>query len=163
MAEKSSVPVKTEERQVRRWDPFDMLEEMRADLARFWGEGWPFLRMPAPARLGGMAWAPRMDVFEKNGDLVVKAELPGMAKDDIHVSVDDGALVIQGERKSESEVKDEAYYRIERSYGAFYRRLPLPPSVKPEAITAEYKDGVLEVHVPKPAEAESKAKPIPIG
>jgi HSP20 family protein len=104
-----------------------------------------------------------MDVFEQNGNLVVKAELPGVAKDDIHVTYDRGDLEIRGEKKAESEVKEENYYRSERSYGSFYRRMTLPFELKPEQISAEYKDGVLQVKIPKPAETKSEPRKIPVG
>jgi HSP20 family protein len=108
------------------------------------------------------AWAPRADVFERNGNLVIKAELPGLKKEDIQVTFDNGNLTIQGERKEESEVKDEDYYRCERSYGSFFRRMTLPPGTEADKITATYADGVLEVQVPKAAETKPEAKKISV-
>jgi HSP20 family protein len=145
-----SVATTTESRP-RRWDPLSMLTELESEMDRLFGRRLPFMQ---PLRrytgsLGG-GWAPSTDVFEKNGEIVVKAELPGVAKEDIDISVDRGGLVIKGERKAEDEVKDEDYYRMERFSGSFYRRFPLPEGVDEDSITADYHDGVLEVHVPKP-------------
>jgi HSP20 family protein len=103
-----------------------------------------------------------MDVFEKDGKLHVRAELPGVKKEDIQVLYDRGELQIKGERKSESEVKEEDYYRCERSYGSFFRRLPLSFEVEPDAIEANYKDGILEIGIPKPAEAAQKGRQIAV-
>jgi HSP20 family protein len=105
---------------------------------------------------------PSTDVYEKDGNLVVKAELPGMKKEDIEVTLDQGDLVIRGERKAESEVTEEDYYRLERSYGSFYRRLPLGFHVTAEQIAASYHDGVLEVRIPKPKQEQPQAKKIPV-
>ena len=103
-----------------------------------------------------------MDVYEKDNAIVIKAELPGLKKEEVQVEIDGEDLVIRGESKAESEVKDEDYYRSERSIGSFYRRMPLPAGVTPEQIQANLKDGVLEVRVPKPAEARSEAKKIEV-
>jgi HSP20 family protein len=93
---------------------------------------------------------------------VVEAELPGVQKEDTEVTLEQGDLVIRGERKAREESKEQHYYRMERSYGTFHRRIPLPFEVKPEQITANFKDGVLEVQVPKPPQEQPKPKPIAI-
>jgi HSP20 family protein len=152
MAEQTTVPVKASEGRLRRWDPSEILDTIRDEMDRFWGQSWPWshpraLRRPAESPT---AWAPRMDVFERDGSLVVKAELPGLKKEDVQVTLEHGDLLIQGERKTESEVKEDEYYRCERSFGSFYRRLPLPPEVKVDQIKATVTDGVLEVRVPMP-------------
>jgi HSP20 family protein len=107
--------------------------------------------------LGRKAFAPPTDVFEREGDLVIRTELPGLdpAKD-VKVSFEDGAVVIAGERRQKEEIEEDTYYRMETSYGAFTRRVPLPEGVDESTITAEYEDGVLQVVVPK-AVAELKA------
>lgn len=108
-------------------------------------------------------WAPRVDVFEKNGDLVVKAELPGAKKEDIEVTLAQGYLVIRGQKKAETEVKEEHYYRMEQSYGSFYRRLALPFEAIADQVKATYTGGILEVHIPKPtAEAEPTSQAITV-
>ena len=115
--------------------------------------------------LAPRTFAPVIDVYRKDGDLVTGIELPGIdpAKG-VTVTVEDGDLVICGERKKTEEVKKEDYYRMETSYGAFERRTPLPEGVKEDDVKAEYRDGILEVRLPAPkAEVEApKAKAIPI-
>lgn len=116
-------------------------------------------------------WVPKVEVLKHNGDLTVRADLPGLKKDDVKVELTDEALTISGERKEEKEEKREGYYRSERSYGSFYRCIPLPEGVKTDTAKAEFHDGVLEVtmQVPKTethgrlleiktAEAPAKAK-----
>jgi HSP20 family protein len=164
MAEKTSVPVKAGDGWLRRWEPTDMIGTIRDEMERLWGQALPWSharspRQPAPAMT---AWAPRMDVFEKDGSLVVKAELPGIKKEDVQVTLEQGDLLIRGERKTESEVKEQDYYRCERSYGSFYRRMPLPADVKPEQIQASFADGVLEVRLPMPATAKPEPTKIKV-
>jgi HSP20 family protein len=108
-------------------------------------------------------FAPRVDVYEANGDLVVKAEIPGVKKDEVKITLDEGDLVLEGERKAETEVKEENYYRLERAYGSFYRRIPVPFEVKAEKVKTRFADGVLEVRIPMPAEAKPQSQSIPIG
>ena len=97
------------------------------------------------------AFKPKADIFEHDDTLVIKAELPGVKKGDVEITVDDGDLVISGERKAESAIKDDDYYQAETMHGRFYRRLPLPAGAKLEQIKADHKDGVLEIRVPMPA------------
>ena len=110
-------------------------------------------------------FTPTTDVFDRKGDLVVRVELPGLdVVKDVKVNIEEGALVIKGERRQREETREDAYYRMETSYGTFTRRVPLPEGIDEETITAEYKDGVLEVVVPKAA-AEIEApevKEIPV-
>ena len=148
-----------------RWDPFVKLDALQDEMARWWGQAWPLPPLARPLRLLGQApeaWTPRVDVFEKDGKLVVKAELPGVTKEDVQVMLDQGDLVITGERKAEQEVKEGDYYRMERSYGTFMRRLPLPFEPKPDEIEATFANGVLEVKIPKPAVTTPTARTIPI-
>jgi HSP20 family protein len=124
-------PAKAEERRLRLRDPFDLFEQVRDEMARLWGQR-PLIPTPTPMfRSAEGIWAPRIDVYEKNGQLLIKAELPGVKKEDVKIEMDEGDLVIRGERKAESEVKEEDYYRMERTYGSFHRRLPIPFEVKP--------------------------------
>ena len=99
---------------------------------------------------------PAVDVFEKEDKFVVKAELPGMKEEDVDVSVIGDTLSIKGEKKTETEIKDENYYRCERSYGSFYRSIPIPSNVDANKIEASFEDGVLEVALPKSAEVKPK-------
>ena len=102
------------------------------------------------------AWLPAIDVSEEKEAIVVKADLPGMTKEDVALSVDGTVLTIRGERKTEEEKKDKKYYRLERTYGAFERRLDLGVAIDQNNIKAKYHNGVLEVTVSKVAESQAK-------
>ena len=137
------------------WRPFRELGEMERRFEDILGR--PFL--PAVWRripMVEMGWAPSIEVFEKEDKLVVKAELPGMKEEDIDISVVGDTLTIKGERKAESEVKEEDYYCCERSYGSFSRSIAVPSSVDANKIEANYEDGVLEVSLPKAPEVKPK-------
>jgi HSP20 family protein len=136
------------------WRPFRELEDVERRFDEIFGRPTlPSLWGRFPEETG---WIPALDVFEKDNKLVVKAEIPGMREEDIDVSVVDNTLTIKGERKAETEVKDEDYYRCERSYGSFLRSVPLPSAVDANKIEANYEDGVLEVTLPKTAAAKRK-------
>ena len=119
------------------WDrgPFDLFRDL---------ERW----FPERLSLTG-EWAPAVDVFERNGDVVVKAELPGIDTKDLDVSVTDNVLRLRGERSGETETEEKGYYRHERFHGTFERSIPLPAEVDPEKVKAVYEKGVLEVALPK--------------
>lgn len=157
-------PKKEEKGLRRRWDPFDMFEDMRDELAHFWGEPWPamFRRPTRHVMKTASTWYPHVDMYEKNDSLMVKADLPGMKKEDIQVSMDEGDLILQGQSKTESEVKEEDYFYAERTAGSFYRRLALPADVKTEKIEANFKDGVLEIRIPKAAEKKPEPQKIAV-
>lgn len=108
------------------------------------------------------AWSPQVETFRRGDKLVVRADLPGLNKDDVKVEVDDGVLTISGERREEREENRGDFYRSERSYGQFYRAVPLPEGVSSEQCEAKFKDGVLEVTLPAPKQLERKAKQIQI-
>jgi HSP20 family protein len=107
-------------------------------------------------------WAPQVETFRRGDKLVVRADLPGLSKDDVKVEVEDGQLTISGERCDENEETRDDYYRSERSYGQFYRAIPLPDGVDAAKCDASFKDGVLEVTLDAPKEAERKAKRVQI-
>jgi HSP20 family protein len=109
-----------------------------------------------------MPFTARLDVYEKDNALVYKAELPGMRKEDVKVEIDADHLLITGEAKAQQKAEDHGYYRAERHYGSFYRRVPLPVGVDLEQISAKLSDGVLEVTIPRPADTKSAAKQVPI-
>jgi HSP20 family protein len=132
------------------WRPFRDLEEWERRFDDLLGR--PLGRWPVEER----GWMPAVDVFEKQDKFVVKAELPGMKEEDIDVSVIGDTLSIKGEKKTEKEVKEEDYYRSERSYGSFYRSIPLPSNVDADKIEASFEDGVLEVALPKSAKVKPK-------
>jgi HSP20 family protein len=102
------------------------------------------------------AWSPPVDVYETDDALVMKAELPGLSKDEIGIELKDNTLVIRGERKRQDEVKEDNYHRMERVYGAFQRSFLLPTTVDQEKVKASYKDGILELRLPKVAAAQPK-------
>jgi HSP20 family protein len=112
--------------------------------------------------LAAATWAPQVEVSERGNQLTIRADLPGMTKNDIKVDVDDNSLVIRGERKSEREEDEEGYYRSERSYGSFYRRIPLPSGAKAEEATADFRNGVLEITMPTSQTSEEKRRQIEI-
>jgi HSP20 family protein len=103
-----------------------------------------------------MEWSPSVDISENDDNIVVNAEIPGMNKEDINVSVRDDTLTIKGEKKREREEEEENYHVVERSYGRFQRSFTLPDNVKSDDIKANYKDGVLNITIPKTEEAKSK-------
>ena len=113
-------------------------------------------RRPSGAGLPEGAWGPVVDVIEDDDNVVIRANLPGMEKDDIDLSVVGDTLTLKGEKKQESEVKEGNYYRIERSYGLFQREIPLPSAVDADKVEASYKDGVLEVKLPRKEGAKAK-------
>jgi len=104
----------------------------------------------------GRRWVPPMDLVEAEDHFVLKADLPGLREDDVSIEVQDGTLTISGERKAEHEQREKGWYRIERSFGAFSRSLTLPDGVDPDGIDASFKDGVLVVLIPKPAERKPR-------
>ena len=101
-------------------------------------------------------WNPAVDIYEEDGNIVVKAEIPGVSKESINVDVKDRVLTLKGERSEDKEVKEERFFRRERTYGSFQRAFTLPADVNTEEIKAEYKDGVLKVTVPKPEAQKPK-------
>jgi HSP20 family protein len=121
---------------------------------------WPmrFWRRPEVTE----AWLPDVDVFEREGKIVVRTDLPGMRSEDIDVSVEDDVLTIKGRREEEEEVKEDDYYCSERASGEFMRTIRLPESVTAETVDAHYENGVLELTIPKPAAAEAKSGKVPV-
>lgn len=139
-----------------RWDPFRELEEVSDRLNRM------FARPAARAANGKetmivVDWTPSVDISETEGEYQIKAEIPDVKKEDVKVTVEDGVLTIQGERKYEKEEKGKKYHRIERSYGSFVRTFSLPDVIEEEKVKAEFKDGVLNLHLPKSEKAKPKA------
>ncbi|MHB0948298.1 MAG: Hsp20/alpha crystallin family protein [Gemmatimonadaceae bacterium] len=110
----------------------------------------------------GALWSPQVEMFQRGDKLVVRADLPGMRKDDVHLEVENDTLTISGERKAEHEENRGGFYRSERSYGQFFRAIPLPEGVSADQVEASFRDGVLEVTLPAPRQEERPAKRIPI-
>lgn len=138
--------------------PFSFVRRFAEDMDRLFDEfnGYRFPNLfsreilPFRNEFQNAAWAPQIEVRRHNGDLTVRADLPGMTKDDVKVELTDEALTISGERKEEKEEKHEGYYRSERSYGTFYRQIPLPQGVDADKATATFTNGVLEVTIQVP-------------
>ena len=139
-----------------RWDPFRELEEMSDRLNRAFGKS-TLAREGGKDAMIAFDWAPSVDISETNEEFVVKAELPGINKEDVKVAVEDGVVRIQGERKQEKEEKDKKFHRIERSYGSFMRTFSLPSNVDEAKIQAQYKDGLLTLRLPKSPTAKPKS------
>lgn len=114
------------------------------------------------AESGQALWSPQIEVFERDNQLKVRADLPGLKKEDVNIDIEDDNLVIQGERKSEHEEKREGFYRSERSYGSFCRTIPLPEGVNPDEVKANFENGVLEVTIPTPQQPERQSRRIEI-
>lgn len=141
--------------ELMKWNPARTFFNVPSRFDTFFNDFfYPTRSDAAEERLWG--WNPVVDVYENDDAIVVKAELPGMSKDQITVDVEGRILTLKGERKSENETNEDNYYRRERSYGRFERSFSLPAEVDPEAIKAEYKDGVLKVEVPKPEARKPK-------
>ena len=134
-------------------DPIREFAAMQDRMNRLFGN--VYLRDEDTAFRG--AWTPAVDIFEtENHDLVVRAELPGIGREDIEVSVENSTLVLKGEKKFDAEVKEESYRRIERSYGAFHRSFSLPNTVDTGKVSADFKNGVLTVKLPFREEARPR-------
>jgi HSP20 family protein len=122
----------------------------------------PFGGFPLSNRIGEQTWSPQIEVIERDGKLLVRADLPGMKKDDVHVEAVDNTLIIQGERREERKEDREGYFVSERSYGSFYRAIPLPEGTNADNARASFRDGVLELTLDLPKSQQSKSRSIPI-
>jgi len=138
-----------------RWDPFRELEEMSDRLNRMFAR--PATRTNGKETIVVADWTPTVDISETDGEYQIKAEIPDVKKEDVKVTLEDGVLTIQGERKQEKEEKGKKYHRVERSYGSFVRSFSLPDLIDEEKVKAEFKDGVLNLHLPKSEKAKPKA------
>jgi HSP20 family protein len=125
-------------------------------LNRLFEEAFRPIAFPGEEPVSMTAWSPSCDIYETDNLIVVKAEIPGVKKEDVKVNLQDGRLTISGERKFEEETKKENYVRVEREYGSFIRSFTLPPSVDTKGISAEFKDGLLELKLPKTEQAKPK-------
>ena len=140
-----------------RWEPFRDLVGLQDRMNRLFNESYR-----GAARTGddewalGGSWAPAVDIFEKDGNIVLTAELPGIETKDVDIKVENNVLTLQGERKFEKELQKDNFHRVERSYGSFTRSFTLPNVVDTEKIKAEFKDGVLKLTLPKREEAKPK-------
>jgi HSP20 family protein len=144
-----------------KWNPFGELDELQNRLGGFFSNGFPnrmgFLRRTGNGEsLKLPDWSPLVDITEDDHEYLFKADLPEMKKEDVKVTVENGILSISGERKVEKEEKKKKYHRIERTYGSFERTFMVPEDAEVAKMAAEFKDGVLKVHLPKSPTAKPK-------
>jgi HSP20 family protein len=137
-----------------RFEPFRDLLKTQREFNRLFSDAFP--RLFGEEEPSTRTWAPAVDIYETENDIVLKAELPGVDPKDVEVRVEDNTLFLKGERKFEKEVKEENYHRVERSYGSFARSFSLPSSIAADKVTAEYKDGLLTLTMPKREEVKPK-------
>ena len=139
---------------VVRWNPFRDLNMLQDRMNRMFDDAGRTWRTDEPAAT--TTWSPAVDIFETEGEIVVKAELPGMERKDIVLNLENNDLTVRGERRFAKETKDDNYHRIERSYGTFSRSFSIPATVDEEKIRADYRDGVLKIVLPKKEQAKPK-------
>ena len=144
---------------VVRWEPFREVAALQGEMSRFMNQLWG--GAGAGGGTGQSAWRPALDVWETDDELVLALDLPGVPEDKVSIEVDDSVLTVSGEREHVGENSGDRFFRFERRFGQFSRSVTLPQGVDETTVSAEYKDGVLEIHVPKPA--ERKPTRIPIG
>lgn len=135
-----------------RWEPFNGLDQIESRINEFFDEAFSRDRTYP----GTNIWCPPVDILESKDSYLIRAELPGLKKDDINVEFKDGAITLSGERKFEAPAAGVEYHRNERVAGKFVRNFQLPQTIKQEELRATYRDGMLEIHIPKADEAKSK-------
>jgi len=138
-----------------RWEPVKDLEDLQNHLSRLFGRA-PVRRTEGKEQITLPEWAPLADITEDDREYSIKIELPEVKKEEVKVTVENGVLTISGERRFEKEEKNKKYHRIERAYGSFARSFVLPDDADAENVKAEFKDGMLTVHVSKLAKAKPK-------
>lgn len=148
-----------------RWDPVREIDSLQGEMNRLFST---FLDTPTRAGNGngGAAarrWIPAMDLVETGEHFVLRADLPGVTENDVNIEVENNVLTVAGERKTENEEKHEGHYRLERSMGAFSRSLTLPEGIDADAVTATFHNGVLDVRIPKPVQAQPRKVQIGVG
>jgi len=142
-----------------KFEPMRELLDIRDAFDKIFARGLSEKRLDITDR---MNFAPKIEVLDKKDTVVIKAEVPGINKKDLDVKIDNGNLVIRGETRKEDESQEKGYYYSERSYGSFYRSISLPDTIDEKGIKAKYKDGILEINLPKTKEAKEKSKPIEV-
>jgi HSP20 family protein len=142
-----------------RWEPIPELRRMREDMDRIFEDFWkaPMLSMRMPEVV-----APAVDVYEKDNNVVVKAELPGLTKDDIEVIATEDSVSLKGEFRKEEEIEEEGFVRRERRFGRFYRTIPMPAAINADMVKASFKDGILEITAPRAEGAKEKERKVAI-
>ena len=148
---------------ITRWDPFKELDELQNRLSTLFDRSPIRKNGSKDEALAVAEWAPVVDIVEDENEYLIKAELPEVKKEDVKVTVQDDVLTISGERMFEKEEKGRKYHRMERAYGSFARSFTLPEDADGEKVAAEFKDGVLKVHLPKSEQAKPKSIEVKIG
>lgn len=136
------------------WNPFREMDNITRDIGSFFDR--------SPFRFLGGAISPRVDVYQTDTEVIMKAEIPGVSKEDLNVYVDENSIRLSGQTKRNNEIKDEHVYRTERYYGTFSRTIPLPVEIKSDQAKAEYRDGILTITAPKVEPTKTKGKRIDI-
>jgi len=152
---KETKPVVRRRTEMEPWRSSDVERMFDEWFDDFWSSPFSRLWRPGFRRLRSMSLeAPALDVYDEKDDLIVKAEIPGLSKDEIDISLEGNTLTIKGEKKKEEEIKEEDYYRCERTFGAFTRSIDLPTEVNAAKVNASFKNGVLEIRLPKTEEGK---------
>jgi HSP20 family protein len=140
---------------ITKWDPFKDFMVLRDRMNRLFED---MVSSPRAEETDIMqsTWAPAVDIYETENELVLTAEVPGVEEKDVEIKIEDNTLTLKGERKFEKETKEENYHRIERAYGAFLRSFSLPNYIDQDKINAEYENGLLKVHMPKKPEVKPR-------
>jgi len=145
-----------------RWDPFREMSSLQERMNRLMSD----FRTRSPfgeEEMAQGAWIPPVDIYETKESIVLNVELPGVTKDDISLEVKDSTLTIRGEKKLEKDVKEENFHRMERTYGSFTRAFTLPSTVQQDKVKAKFRDGILEIRLPKAEEAKPKQIKVDVG
>ncbi len=145
-----------------RWDPFREMSALQERMNRMLTD----FRARAPLGEEEMAqgsWIPAVDIYETKDAIVLNVELPGVTKEDISLEAKESTLTLRGEKKLEKDVKEESYHRMERTYGSFMRAFTLPGTMQQDKVKAKFKDGILEVTIPKAEEAKPKQIKVDVG
>jgi|YelNatPaOPRAMG01_1025707.scaffolds.fasta_scaffold281426_1 HSP20 family protein len=140
---------------LRSSDPFENLFTIQERINKVFNDLLPSSEVDSTSR-----WIPAIDVFEKEGNIEIELEAPGIKEEDLKIKIEDGMLIISGERKFEKEDKKENYYRMERSYGSFSRSFSLPDNIERDKIGAKYENGLLKITLPKKPESQPKEIPV---
>lgn len=139
-----------------RWDPVREIDSLQGEMNRLLSTFFDTTTGNGSAGAAARRWIPAMDLVETGEHFVLRADLPGVTETDVDIEVENDVLTVSGERKAETEDKQEGYYRLERSTGAFSRSLTLPEGIDAEAVSATFANGVLEVRIPKPAQTQPR-------
>ena len=146
------------------FNPFSLMRRLSDELDRAFATsfGLPNWQGRGTSLEEVATWSPAVEVTERNNNLLVRAELPGLNKEDVKVEVTNDGLAIQGEKRRQHEERERGYYRSERTYGSFYRLIPLPDGIDPDKARAQFNNGLLEVEIPIPESLQRKRREIPI-